>query len=125
MICKYFLPFSRLPFHFIDGFLCCTECLDFFFSNSQTHFSDDLILTVGLKLPLSRKSRLLCFIICRSVLCPYLTLSLSSLWRSCLFFSLKCYIHLALVFLRCRCSVPLNLLFCLLPAIRILDVGLI
>ena len=22
MICKYFLPFCRLPFHFIDGFLC-------------------------------------------------------------------------------------------------------
>ena len=23
MICKYFLPFRRLPFHFVDGFLCC------------------------------------------------------------------------------------------------------
>ena len=22
MICKYFLPFCRLPFHFVDGFLC-------------------------------------------------------------------------------------------------------
>ena len=25
MICKYFLPFHRLPFHFVDGFLCCAE----------------------------------------------------------------------------------------------------
>ena len=23
MICKYFLPFGRLPFHFVNGFLCC------------------------------------------------------------------------------------------------------
>jgi len=25
MICKYCLPLSRLPFHGIDGFLCCLE----------------------------------------------------------------------------------------------------
>ena len=25
MLYKYFLPFSRLPFHFVDGFLCCAE----------------------------------------------------------------------------------------------------
>ena len=24
MICKYFLPFGRLPFHFVNGFLGCT-----------------------------------------------------------------------------------------------------
>ena len=24
IICKYFLPFSRLSFHFVDDFLCCT-----------------------------------------------------------------------------------------------------
>ena len=29
MICKYFLPFCRLPLHFVDGFLCCGE--DFYF----------------------------------------------------------------------------------------------
>ena len=29
MICKYFLPFSRLPFHFVDGFLCCEEAFSF------------------------------------------------------------------------------------------------
>lgn len=27
MIYKYFLPFSRLPFHIIDNFLCCVETL--------------------------------------------------------------------------------------------------
>ena len=27
VICKYFLPFHRLPFHFVDGFLCCAETL--------------------------------------------------------------------------------------------------
>ena len=25
MICKCFLPFGRLPFHFVDDFLCCAE----------------------------------------------------------------------------------------------------
>ena len=25
MICKYFLPFRMLPFHSVDGFLCCAE----------------------------------------------------------------------------------------------------
>ena len=25
IICKYFLPFSRLPFNFVDGFLCCVK----------------------------------------------------------------------------------------------------
>ena len=25
MICKYFFPFDRLPFPFVDGFLCCAE----------------------------------------------------------------------------------------------------
>ena len=25
MACKYFLPFSGLPFHLVDGFLCCAE----------------------------------------------------------------------------------------------------
>ena len=25
MICKYFLPFGRLLFHFVDGFLCCMK----------------------------------------------------------------------------------------------------
>jgi len=28
-ICKYFLPFRRLPFHFVDDFFCCTEALWF------------------------------------------------------------------------------------------------
>ena len=25
MICKYFLPFCRMPFYFVDGFFCCTD----------------------------------------------------------------------------------------------------
>ena len=25
MICKYFFPFGRLPFHFVNGFLCCAR----------------------------------------------------------------------------------------------------
>ena len=25
IICKYFLPFSRLSFYFVDGFLCCAK----------------------------------------------------------------------------------------------------
>ena len=29
LICKHFLPFSRLPFHFVDGFLCCAEVFSF------------------------------------------------------------------------------------------------
>ena len=29
VICKYFLPFSRLPFHYIDGFLCSEETCKF------------------------------------------------------------------------------------------------
>ena len=29
MIGKYFLPFYRLPFYFIDGFLCCAEDFQF------------------------------------------------------------------------------------------------
>ena len=29
MVCKYFLPFGKVPFHFVDGFFCCTE--DFYF----------------------------------------------------------------------------------------------
>ena len=29
MICKYFLPFNRFHFHFVDSFLCCTETFSF------------------------------------------------------------------------------------------------
>ena len=29
MIYKYFLQFSRLPFHLIDGFICCAEAFYF------------------------------------------------------------------------------------------------
>ena len=29
MICKYFIPFGRLSFHFVDGFLCCAEVIWF------------------------------------------------------------------------------------------------
>jgi len=29
-ICKYFLPFCRLPFHFADGFLCHAEVFQVF-----------------------------------------------------------------------------------------------
>ena len=29
MICRYFLPFNRLPFHFVDGFVCCAEASQF------------------------------------------------------------------------------------------------
>ena len=29
LICKYFLPFNRLPFHFVDGFFCCSEAFQF------------------------------------------------------------------------------------------------
>ena len=27
--CKYFLPFTRLSFHFVDGFLCCAKAFKF------------------------------------------------------------------------------------------------
>ena len=27
--CKYFLPVCRLPFHFVDGFLCCAKAFMF------------------------------------------------------------------------------------------------
>ena len=27
--CKYFLPVGRLPFHFVNGFLCCAEAFYF------------------------------------------------------------------------------------------------
>jgi len=29
MICRYFLPFHRLPFHFVDWFFCCAEAFSF------------------------------------------------------------------------------------------------
>ena len=29
IICKYFLPFRRLPFHFISYFLCCAKAFKF------------------------------------------------------------------------------------------------
>ena len=29
MLCKYFLPFSRLPFYSTGGFLCCAEAFYF------------------------------------------------------------------------------------------------
>ena len=29
IICKYFLPFSKLSFHLIDGFLCCDKAFKF------------------------------------------------------------------------------------------------
>ena len=29
MICKYFFPFSRLPFHCVDCFLCCAQAFQF------------------------------------------------------------------------------------------------
>ena len=25
VLCKHYVPFHRLPFHFVDGFLCCAE----------------------------------------------------------------------------------------------------
>ena len=29
MVCKYFLPFCRFPFHSVYSFLCCIELLKF------------------------------------------------------------------------------------------------
>ena len=29
IVCKYFLPFSRLSFCFVDGFLCCAKAFYF------------------------------------------------------------------------------------------------
>ena len=29
MICKYFIPFGRLSFHFVNGLLCCAEVIWF------------------------------------------------------------------------------------------------
>ena len=29
MLYKYLLPFSRLPFYFVDGFLCCAQAAFF------------------------------------------------------------------------------------------------
>jgi len=29
MICKSFLPFLKVPFHFADGFLCCAQDFKF------------------------------------------------------------------------------------------------
>ena len=29
IICKYFLPFHRLSFHFVNGFLCCAKAFKF------------------------------------------------------------------------------------------------
>ena len=29
IICKYFLPFSRFSFHFVNGFLCCAKAFKF------------------------------------------------------------------------------------------------
>ena len=29
IICKYFLPFCMLLFHFVDGFLCCAQAFKF------------------------------------------------------------------------------------------------
>ena len=37
MICKYFIPSHRLPFHFVDFVLCCTDVLNFNIT-SFTHF---------------------------------------------------------------------------------------
>ena len=38
IICKYFLPFSRLPSHFVDDFLCCTKVLKFPFLHFCFYF---------------------------------------------------------------------------------------
>lgn len=29
MVCKYFFPFHRLPFHFVDCFFCCAGAFQF------------------------------------------------------------------------------------------------
>ena len=29
VICKYFVPFCRLPFHFVYGLLCCAKAFKF------------------------------------------------------------------------------------------------
>ena len=50
VICKYLLPFSRLPFSFVDCVLCCAEAF-FFLSNLYTQ--------CGLKLTTLR-SRVTC-----------------------------------------------------------------
>ena len=33
IICKYLLPFSRLSFHFVSGFLCCAKFLSLIMSH--------------------------------------------------------------------------------------------
>ena len=38
IICKYLLPFSRLPFHFLGGFLYCAKAL-FCFNYIYLNFS--------------------------------------------------------------------------------------
>ena len=43
-ICKYFLPFCRLPFHFIEDFLCCEEA--FWIWHSPTYLFLLLLLVL-------------------------------------------------------------------------------
>lgn len=103
------------------------HCFYFFVSilNGLTHFSEDLILTTQLKLLLSRKSWFAYCNIYRSMLCPYFTILLSSIWYSWLFSPWIVILTWLLVFLLCHCSFFLSLLFCLLSAIRTLGVALI
>ena len=47
MICKSFLPFSRLPFHFVDGFLCCAEASYVLLTPLITLLKSKVLVTQG------------------------------------------------------------------------------
>ena len=48
-ICKYLLPFNRLPFHFNDGFFLCAKGFSFYRSH--------LFIFASLSLPLSQSHK--------------------------------------------------------------------
>ena len=77
--------------HYLYYFVSILNCL--------THISEDLILTIQRKLLLSRKSWVTCCNICGSMLCPYFTLFLSSIWHSRLSSSWTAVFTCLLVFL--------------------------
>ena len=84
IICKYFLPFSRLSFHFVDGFLCCIKPLSLIMSH--------LFIFAFIPFALGDGSKKYCSDLCQSVLPMFSFIKVSGL-------TFKSLIHFEFIFI--------------------------
>ena len=79
MICKHFIPFCKLSFHFIDSFLFCAEAFYFLFYFSLVWYSHTCLFLL-LFLLVSNPNRSLPTLVSRKLLTMFSSRSLLEVW---------------------------------------------